>query len=84
MIRILTRLYESLLGMTIMILSIHVLGICLGLIVSFFIWENPIDVFVKGFTNLWRPITEGWTISNIISLVLWFGLGLVVTGLDVK
>lgn len=79
--RIAKRILEGLVGMIVCMIFIQLLFLFLGLIMSFFLWENPIDFLIKGYTNLWNPVlSEGWSVMNRIALVLWFGLGLTVTG----
>jgi hypothetical protein len=82
--RIVTRILEGLVGMVATIIFIHLLCFCLWLIVSFFLWENPIDTLSRGYTKLWAPvINEGWSVLNRITLVLWFGFGLLITGIKI-
>ena len=79
--RIATRILEGLIGMMALVIFINLLCLCLWLIMSFFLWENPIDTLIRGYTNLWKPvINEGWTVLNRIAIAMWFGLGLLITG----
>ena len=82
--RIVRRILDGLLGMIALLIFIHLLCLCLWLIMSFFLWENPIDFLIKGYTNLWKPaINEGWSVLNRIAIVLWFGMGLLITGIKI-
>jgi len=82
--RIATRILEGLIGMIALVIFIHLLCLCLWLVMSFFLWENPIDTLIRGYTNLWKPaINEGWTVLNRIAIALWFGLGLLITGIKI-
>jgi len=82
--RIATRILEGIVGMIALVIFIHLLCLCLWLLMSFFLWENPIDTLIRGYTNLWKPaINEGWTVLNRIAIALWFGLGLLITGIKI-
>lgn len=82
--RIATRILEGVVGMIALVIFIHLLCLCLWLLMSFFLWENPIDTLIRGYTNLWKPaINEGWTVLNRIAIALWFGLGLLITGIKI-
>jgi hypothetical protein len=78
--KIINRTLQGFIGMIAVVIFLHLLCLCLWLLVSFFLWENPIDVLIRGYTNLWKPIThDGWTVANRIAFVLYFILGLMLT-----
>ena len=79
--RILKRTLEGFVGMFAVAILIHILCLVLWLIISFLIWENPIDTLTRGYTNLWEPaINEGWTVKNRLALVIFYCSGLFLSG----
>ena len=83
--RIAIRIFEGLIGMIVLVIFIHLLCFCLWLIMSFFLWENPVDTLARGYTNLWKPaIDEGWSALNRVAIALWFGLGLLITSIKLN